>query len=100
MVPIGTTTATDVEMLPIGTFSFGQALVLPIGITMTEAERLGEALRKRRKTLGLSQDDVAAVVGVNRRVVGELERGKATVQLDIVLRVAGALGLDVDLRER
>jgi y4mF family transcriptional regulator len=74
--------------------------VLPTGITVTEAERLGEVLRARRKHLGLSQDDVAGVVGVNRRVVGELERGKATVQLDIVLRVAGALGLDFEFRER
>lgn len=61
---------------------------------------LGRALRERRRAAGLTQDDVAAAAGVNRRVVGELERGKPTVQLAIALRVAEALGLDIVLRER
>lgn len=60
----------------------------------------GRRLRARRKQLGLSQGAVADVVGVNRRVVGELERGKPTVQLVIALRVAQALGVDVILSER
>lgn len=67
---------------------------------MTGTERLGQELRTRRKDLGLSLEDVAGVVGVNRRVVSELERGKPTVQFEIVLRVAGALGLDVEFRAR
>lgn len=65
-----------------------------------DTRSFGREIRERRKGLGLTQDEVAAVVGVNRRVVGELERGKPTVQLDIALRVAQALGLDVSLRGR
>jgi HTH-type transcriptional regulator/antitoxin HipB len=61
---------------------------------------LGRALRIRRKELDLSQEDVAGVIGVNRRVVGELERGKGTAQLQIALEMARALGLDVELRRR
>jgi HTH-type transcriptional regulator / antitoxin HipB len=57
-------------------------------------------LRERRRAAGLSQGAVADVVGVNRRVISELERGKPTVQLGIALRVAEALGLDVALTER
>lgn len=60
----------------------------------------GRRVRERRIQLRLSQSAVADVVGVNRRVIGELERGKPSVQLDIALRVAEALGLDVELRER
>lgn len=60
----------------------------------------GQQIRDRRKRLGLSQGDVADVVGVNRRVIGELERGKPSVQLNIALRVAEAVGFDVELRER
>ena len=60
----------------------------------------GAELRRRRRDVGLSQEAVAAVVGVNRRVIGELERGKPTVQLDIALRVAEALGLDIALEAR
>jgi y4mF family transcriptional regulator len=65
-----------------------------------DTRSFGRAVRARRKGLGLTQDDVAAVVGVNRRVVGELERGKPTVQLDIALRVAQVVGLDVSLTGR
>jgi len=60
----------------------------------------GRQIRERRQLLGISQDRLAEVVGVNRRVIGELERGKLTVQLGIALRVARALGLDIELRER
>jgi transcriptional regulator with XRE-family HTH domain len=63
-------------------------------------EAFGRRIRDRRQRLGLSQSALADVVGVNRRVIGELERGKASVQLSIALRVAEAVGLDVALRER
>lgn len=48
----------------------------------------------------MSQSALADVVGVNRRVIGELERGKPSVQLNIALRVAAAVGLDLVLQER
>lgn len=51
-------------------------------------------------SLRLTQAQLADVVGVNRRVIGELESGKATVQLGIALRIAEALGLDVHLEGR
>jgi HTH-type transcriptional regulator / antitoxin HipB len=62
--------------------------------------RFGEALRTRRRELQLTQDALAAVIGVNRRVLGELERGKGSVRLEIALDAAAALGLDVELRPR
>lgn len=63
-------------------------------------EAFGKRIRDRRKYLRLSQSALADVVGVNRRVIGELERGKPSVQLKIALRVAEAVGLDVTLRDR
>ena len=60
----------------------------------------GQVLRARRRALSLTQEDVAGVVGVNRRVISELERGKGTVRLEIALEAARTLGLDVDLRPR
>ncbi len=61
---------------------------------------LGSALRARRRELSLSQEEVAGVVGVHRRVIGELERGKGTVQLQIAMDAARVLGLDVELAPR
>lgn len=67
---------------------------------VADAEETGRLLRARRQQLHLTQDQVAEVIGVNRRVVGELERGKRSVRLAIVLEAARALGLDVDLQPR
>jgi HTH-type transcriptional regulator/antitoxin HipB len=63
-------------------------------------EAIGELLRQRRRDLGLTQEQVAGIAGVNRRVLGELERGKATVQLGIALEIARVLGLDVEIHSR
>lgn len=61
---------------------------------------LGTAIRKRRADLRLTQEDLAAVARITPRLLGELERGKATAQLDGVLRVLAALGLDLYVRTR
>ncbi len=66
----------------------------------TNTEIFGQRIRDRRQQLGLSQSALADVVAVNRRVIGELERGKPSVQLGIALRVAEVLGLDITLHER
>jgi HTH-type transcriptional regulator/antitoxin HipB len=61
---------------------------------------LGKAIRRRRGDLGLTQDDLALSIGVNRKVIGQLEGGKETVQLDIALNAARALGLNVGVEAR
>ncbi|HEX5763832.1 MAG TPA: helix-turn-helix domain-containing protein [Solirubrobacterales bacterium] len=66
----------------------------------TEPGQLGAAIRERRRRLGITQDDLAASMGVNRRVIGQLEKGKETVQIGIVLRAARAVGLDVGVQPR
>ena len=67
---------------------------------ISRASDFGSAVRQRRRALGLSQDALADVIGVNRRVIGELERGKQTVRLQIALDVSRALGLDMRLDPR
>jgi len=53
---------------------------------------LAAFIKQRRKLLRLSQPALAAKAGVGLRFVRELERGKATLQLDkvnLVLRLFG-----------
>lgn len=64
------------------------------------ASDFGSQLRARRRELGISQQRLADVIGVNRRVVGEIERGKGTARLQIALSMAQALGLDIKLERR
>ncbi|MFL5897325.1 MAG: helix-turn-helix domain-containing protein [Solirubrobacterales bacterium] len=61
---------------------------------------LGTAIRDRRRHLGITQDNLAASIGVSRRVIGQLENGKETVHLGIVLRAARAVGLNVGVEPR
>jgi y4mF family transcriptional regulator len=61
---------------------------------------LGAAIRQRRDDLGLTQDDLAMSIGVNRKVIGQLEGGKETVRLAIVLHATRALGLNVGVEAR
>jgi HTH-type transcriptional regulator / antitoxin HipB len=63
-------------------------------------EALGAAIRRRRRELALTQEEVAGVAGTGARFVGDLEAGKPTVQLAEILRVLGALGLDLELKGR
>jgi y4mF family transcriptional regulator len=68
-------------------------------IVHTPAE-IGARIRNRRTRLGLTQVDLAGVARVTPRLVGEIENGKGTAQLEGVLRVLSALGLDIHLRPR
>lgn len=58
---------------------------------------LGAAVRGRRRDLGWSQDRVADRADVSRRWLSSLEAGKPSVELDLVLRVLDALGLELQV---
>jgi HTH-type transcriptional regulator / antitoxin HipB len=60
----------------------------------------GQAVRKRRKQLGLRQLDIAGMANTGNRLIVELERGKPTVQLRGVLEVLDLLGLELVVRPR
>jgi predicted transcriptional regulator len=61
---------------------------------------LARTLRARRVELMLTQEHLAEVTGLNRRVIGEIERARISPRFDTVQRIANALGLDVELRPR
>lgn len=58
---------------------------------------LGQAVRARRRQLGLTQEEAAELAGVATRTVHALETGKPTLRLDALLAVLAALGLQLRL---
>ncbi|MGN6189422.1 MAG: type II toxin-antitoxin system Y4mF family antitoxin [Conexibacter sp.] len=60
---------------------------------------LGRAVRAARRRRGLRQEDLALSAGTGMRFIGELERGKPTVQLAPTLRVLHALGVTLLLED-
>lgn len=63
-------------------------------------EDLGAMIRARRVELRLTQVELADFARVTPRLIGELERGKATARIEGILRILEVLGLDVYLRTR
>jgi len=53
----------------------------------------GNAVRKRRNELGLSQEDFADKAGVHRTYVSSIELGKVQVSIRIAAQLAEALEL-------
>ncbi len=64
-------------------------------ILLNDIAELGLAVREKRKQDGLTQQDLAAIANVGVRFVSELENGKETVQLALVMAVLQALGLQL-----
>src|SRR5450432_1610717 len=60
-----------------------------------DAARIAEELRQLPLGLNVSQAAVARVVGVSQSVLSDLERGDATVGLEVRRRTAIALGADL-----
>ena len=53
---------------------------------------LADFVRGRRRSNSLTQQQLADLAGVGRRLVGELERGKETVRMDAVNAVLAVFG--------
>ena len=62
-------------------------------LAKTWMEATAKCARERRKALGLTQRDAAALAQCHYVFVNDLEQGKPTLRLDKVLDVLGALGL-------
>lgn len=74
-------------------------MLVAMEVTTSPIE-LGAAIRERRRRLGITQDELASSIGVNRKVIGQLESGKETVHVGIFLRAARAVGLNVGVEPR
>ena len=58
-------------------------------------KQLGEAIRRHRAEMSVSQEGLAEIIGCHRNYVGLLERGEQNVTIDMLSRVAKALGCAV-----
>lgn len=61
--------------------------------------QLGNYLRRRRRQLGLTQQELAAKISVQQRTISELETS-ATAQMTTVLSALAALDLEMVVRPR
>lgn len=72
----------------------------PSAASRREAEAIGADIRDARRKQGMSQDEVAFAAHVSPRTVFSIEKGKATVRLDMLTRVLAAVGLRLETTAR
>ncbi len=63
-------------------------------------EELGLAIRRRRKALSLSQEELGEEADLRPATISELENGKSGVKLRTLFDVLAALKLEINLAAR
>ena len=58
---------------------------------------IGKRIAEERSRLGLSQRDLANLSGVNHATIAKIELGRWSAGIDVLGRIAEAMGLKVDL---
>jgi transcriptional regulator with XRE-family HTH domain len=59
------------------------------------AERLGHRIARQRRVSGLTQAELAELVGVQPETISRLETGKRSVSMGMMALVSESLGLDL-----
>lgn len=57
----------------------------------------GDMVRACRRKVGISQAALARLAGVGKTAVFDIEKGKATIRVDTLLRVLGVLSIRLEL---
>lgn len=60
-----------------------------------ELQTLGNRIRGRRKTLNLTQEELAAKADIDRSYIGGVERGERNVTFTMLCKICAALECDV-----
>ena len=72
----------------------------PLGnMEMIDTRSLGDAVRKARKRLKVTQKDLALASGTGLRFIIDLEKGKPTCQIGKTLGIVRTLGLKLRMDE-
>jgi len=58
-------------------------------------QEVGARIRELRKSLDISQEELADLADLHRNYIGSIERGEREAGLNTMARLAGALGLSL-----
>ncbi|MCZ2505101.1 helix-turn-helix domain-containing protein [Bacteroides fragilis] len=67
---------------------------------MNERERIGKRIAEIRKTKGLSQAKLSELTGIAPGNIARIETGKYSTGIDILSKIANALGYKLDFTEK
>lgn len=55
---------------------------------------IGERLRERRRQMGMTQEEIASLLGISGTYYGEIERGNRQLSVPRILNIYDKMGLD------
>jgi len=64
------------------------------------SKQLGAAIRRHRRSVGLSQAQLGAKTNLRQATISALERGEPGTELRTVIDVMTALGIEIVVRDR
>ena len=67
--------------------------VPPPDWVLTRRRAIGDHIRTARLTAGLTQEQVALRIGMDRATYNRIEKGHAAALLDSLIRIADAIGV-------
>jgi len=62
-----------------------------------DLREIGEVVKFHRKMSGLSRQDLAALAGVGKTVIFDVEKGKQTIRLATLFKILQALNIEIQL---
>ncbi len=68
--------------------------------TANTIKTIGTAIRTRRKRIGMTQQDIAEIAGLQRQTISRVEAGNNAVAVATVAHVAAVVGLDLQVTPR
>lgn len=68
-------------------------------MSITESRQIGVRIRRARKRLGVTQQELAMTSGTGVRFIIDLEQGKESCRLGLTLKVLHTLGIEMTLNE-
>ncbi len=77
-------------------FGIGNVLGISTGTRHTDRARIGVRIREIREERGMEARDLAKLAGIDAANLSRIENGKYSVGLDILAKIATALGKKVD----
>ena len=61
---------------------------------------LAQVIKSRRKTLDISQQDLAEMAGIGLATIKNIERGRGNPSIGTVSKILGVLGMEIEYKVR
>ena len=68
--------------------------------TARSAKQLGLVLQQRRSAKGLTQTQLADLVGTRQKTISKIENGNPATRMDTLFSILAALDLEADIKPR